>query len=88
MKCHALIDTRAGASFASSTLIDGINKKPIRKQYKRIDTIIRGGSRATATSKVERFVIIVNEFQPLTIITKRSILVVTAALDLPLIISS
>ena len=40
-----------------------------------------GGSRAAATSKVERFVIIVNVFQPLTIITKRSMLDVAAALD-------
>ena len=46
--------------------------------------IYRGGSRAPATSKMERFVIIVNGFQPLTIITKRSILDVAAALDPPL----
>ena len=39
----------------------------------------RGGSRATATSKMERFVIIVYGFQPLTIITKLSILDVAAA---------
>ena len=45
---------------------------------------IRGGSRAGATSKMERFVIIVNGFQPLTIIIKRSILYVTAVLDPPL----
>ena len=45
---------------------------------------IRGGSRAAATSKMERFVIIGNGFQPLTIITKRSILVVAATLDPPL----
>ena len=44
----------------------------------------RGGSKAAATSKMERFVIIVNGFQPLTIITKRSILDVAAALDPPL----
>ena len=44
----------------------------------------RGGSRATATSKMESFVITVNGFQSLTIITKRSILVVVAALDPPL----
>ena len=44
-----------------------------------------GGSRAAATSKMERFVIIVNGFQPLTIITKRSILDVVAALDPPLL---
>ena len=45
---------------------------------------IRGGSRTAATSKIERFVIIVNGFQPLTIITKRSILDVAAVLDPPL----
>ena len=43
-----------------------------------------GESRAAATSKMERFVIIVNSFQPLTIIIKRSILDVAAALDPPL----
>ena len=43
-----------------------------------------GGSRTAATSKMERFVIILNCFQPLTIITKHSILDVAAALDLPL----
>ena len=44
----------------------------------------RGGSRAAVTSKMERFVIIVNGWKPLTIITKRSILDVAAALDPPL----
>ena len=44
----------------------------------------RGGSRAAAISKMERFVIIVNGFQPLTIITKSSILDAAAALDPPL----
>ena len=41
----------------------------------------RGGSRAAATSKIECFVITVNGFQPLTIITKHSILDVASALD-------
>ena len=41
----------------------------------------RGGSRTAATSKMERFVIIVNGWKPLTIITKRSILNVAAVLD-------
>ena len=36
--------------------------------------VIRGGSRTAATSKMELFVMIVNGFQPLTIITKCSIL--------------
>ena len=44
----------------------------------------RGGSRAAATSKMERFVVIFNGFQPLTIITKRSTLDIVALLDPPL----
>ena len=52
--------------------------------YRRGFKSIRGGSRAAATSKMERFVIIVNGWKPLTIITKRSILDVAAVLDPPL----
>ena len=48
----------------------------------------RGGSRAAATSNMERFVIIVNGWKPLTIITKRSILDVAAALDPPMALIS
>ena len=48
--------------------------------------LFRGGSRATARSKMEGFVIIVNGFQPLTTITRRSILDVAAALDPPLLL--
>ena len=44
----------------------------------------RGGSTTAATSKMECFVIIVNGFQPLTTITKCSILDVAAVLDSPL----
>ena len=44
---------------------------------------LRGGSRAAATSKMECFVIIVNDWKPLTIITKHSILELAAALDPP-----
>ena len=50
--------------------------------------ILSGGSRAAATSKMERFVTVVNGFQPLTIMTKRSVLDVAAALDLPLILNA
>ena len=44
-----------------------------------------GGSRTAATSKMEYFVIIVNGWKPLTIITKSSISNVAAALDPPLV---
>ena len=47
--------------------------------------ISRGGSRTAATSKIERFVIIVNGFQPFNIITKHSILDVAAVPDSPLL---
>ena len=42
---------------------------------------VRGESRAAVTSKMKRFVIIDNGFQPLTIITKCSTLDAAAALD-------
>ena len=48
-----------------------------------IFSLLRGGSRVAATSKMECFVIIVNGWKPLTIITKRSILDAAAALDPP-----
>ena len=54
----------------------------LNRPLKNID--FRGGSRTAATSEVELFVIIVNDFQPLTIITKSSTLDVAAVLEPPL----
>ena len=48
--------------------------------------IVRGGSRTSATSKVELFLIIVNGWKPLTIISKTSTLDVAEDLDPPLIV--
>ena len=45
---------------------------------------LRGESRAAATSKMERFVVIVKGWKPLAFITKPSVLDVAAALDPPL----
>ena len=45
----------------------------------------RGISRLAATSKVEHFVIIVNGWKPIIIITKSSILDVATVLDPPLV---
>ena len=53
---------------------------------KNLVQTIRGGSRTAATSKMEHFVIIVNDWKPLTIITKSSMLDVAAVLDPPLTI--
>ena len=48
------------------------------KVYSKND---KGGSRTAATSKMEHFVIIVNGWKPLIIITKSSIFDVAAFLD-------
>ena len=48
-------------------------------------SLIKVGYRTAATSKMEHFVIILNGFQLLTLITKRSILNVAAVLDPPLL---
>ena len=49
------------------------------------EALDKSGSRTAATSKVELFVIIVNGFQPLTIITKSSAMDVATLLDPPLL---
>ena len=56
------------------------------KYLKNLGIVFRGGSRTAATSKMEHFVIMINGFQPSTIITKRSIKDVTAVLDSPLVL--
>ena len=50
-----------------------------------VKVIFRGGSKTVATSKIEHFVIIVNGFRPLTIITKSSLLDVAEVLEPTLI---
>ena len=65
------------------TIVSHLTKYSLRESI-QVHLSTRGGSRAAATSKMERFVIIVNGFQALTIITKHSILDVAAALDPPL----
>ena len=53
IKCWALIDIGARASYASSTLIDRMNKKLIRKQYKRIETIMGSSTKSIPVYSVE-----------------------------------
>ena len=61
------------------------DKRDNNVQIKKVrQNIYRRGSRAAATSKMECFVIIVNGWKPLNIITKHSILDVAVALDPPM----
>ena len=62
----------------------GQNFLDIEKHFTNQNFRHRGGSRTAAISKVQPFVILVNGFQPLTIITKSSTLDVAAVLDPPL----
>ena len=48
VKCTALIDTGAGSSYVSSKLISRLNKKPIRKESKRIETLMHSVLQKTA----------------------------------------
>ena len=55
------------------------------KMIFRDNLTFREGSRTATTSKMERFVIIVNGWKPLTTVTKHSILDVATVLDPPLV---
>ena len=50
IKCRALLDTGAGSSYASATLIEDIHSKPKRTEVKRIEMMLQ-----TSTRKVEIF---------------------------------
>ena len=41
VKCRALLDTGAGSSYISTTLATKINKKPILKECRRINMMMR-----------------------------------------------
>ena len=40
IRCRALLDTGAGSSYASETLINKLNRKPDRKEQKRMKMMI------------------------------------------------
>ena len=70
------------------TKYDEIKDEKLQYYINREAAEVRGGSRTAATSQMEPFVIKVNAWKLLTIITKRSILDVTSVLDLRLKISA
>ena len=69
-----------------ATIFDSAAWWPQFKNVKdKSGILFRNGSRTAATSKMEHFVIIVNGWKLLTIITKNSILDFAAVLDPPLL---
>ena len=49
IRCRALLDTGAGSSYASATMIERLNKQPDHKQYKRIEMMMM----TTTSQRVE-----------------------------------
>ena len=53
VKCQALIDTGEGSSYVSSKLINKINKKPIRRESQRIETLMHSVVKKTEIYQLE-----------------------------------
>ena len=51
--CRALLDTGAGSSYASATLIERINQEPVRKDYKRIEMMLHTTTKAIDIFQVQ-----------------------------------
>ena len=51
IKCRAFIESQTGSSYASSNLINKINKRPCCKECKRFGTLMNLVVRKTDTSK-------------------------------------
>ena len=79
------LSTSNEPSLANSSVLD-IKFSFLVAPWINKGNLFRGGSRTATTSRMERFLIIVNGWKPLTIITKHSILDVAAALDPPLLL--
>ena len=54
--CRALLDTGAGTSYASSTILGILNLRPIRRKTKRIEMMIN-----STTRKIDVFEIKIND---------------------------
>jgi hypothetical protein len=53
VKCRALLDTGSGSSFASSTLLNTIGKKPVRQEFKSIEMMFQTTTRKIDVYEVE-----------------------------------
>ena len=53
VKCRVLINTGARSSYASSKLINKINKKPIRRETKRVETLMHSVVKKTEIYQFE-----------------------------------
>ena len=55
IKCRALLDTESGSSYASATLIENLNKKPVRTGHKQIEMMV-----CSTTQKINSYEAIIS----------------------------
>jgi len=53
IRCRALLDMRAGSSYASAPLISKLNRNPDRREYKRIEKMMTWTSQKIEMYKVQ-----------------------------------
>ena len=83
--CWRIKGIRQGSEYTSDLCHNSISQIKHFLSLMLLSCKFRDRSRTAATSRMEHFVIIVNGWKPLPIITKSSTLDVAVALDLPLI---
>ena len=50
IKCRAILDTGSGSSYASASLIERLNKKPVRTEHKQIEMMV-----CSTTQKIDSY---------------------------------
>jgi hypothetical protein len=53
IRCRALLDTGAGSSYASATLLALLNKQPVRKEYRRIEMMMQTSTKMIEVHKIK-----------------------------------
>jgi len=56
--CRALLDTGAGSSYASATLVERLNRKPDHKEYKKIEMMM-----TSTTQKIEMYKVLISSIK-------------------------
>ncbi len=53
IKCRALLDTGAGSSYASAALLERLNSKPQRREFRKIETMLQTSNKMIDIHKLE-----------------------------------
>ena len=53
IRCRALLDTGAGSSYASATLLTRLNKQPVRKEYRRNEMMMQSSTKMIEVHKMK-----------------------------------